>query len=123
VKPRRLRPDDDIGRFVNVWLGPDGYTLPFHARYAAYGVAALIFVLIVGIEWVLPAHVGTPPVWEVVEAVIASSLIMHAVDYDKPALQVVTNAAAAYMVRRSPASVPTIAQPRMVDLKITRDSL
>ena len=34
----RLPVDDEIYNVNAVWLGPPGKTLPFRARYVAYGV-------------------------------------------------------------------------------------
>ena len=42
----RLSVDDEIYRVDAVWLGPPRHTLPFRARYSAYGVGLVVFVLV-----------------------------------------------------------------------------
>ena len=42
----RLPVDDEIYNVDAVWLGPPGKTLPFRARYVAYAVGAVIFLLL-----------------------------------------------------------------------------
>ena len=39
-----LRPDDEVYRVDAVWLGPRGLTLPWTARYSAYGIWLVLFV-------------------------------------------------------------------------------
>ena len=39
-----LRPDDEVYRVDAVWLGPQGLTLPWSARYSAYGIWVTLFV-------------------------------------------------------------------------------
>ena len=46
----RLPVDDEIYNVNAVWLGPPNKTLPFRARYVAYAVGALVFVLLQVIE-------------------------------------------------------------------------
>ena len=42
----RLPVDDEIYNVNAVWLGPPRKTLPFRARYVAYGVGLVVFVLL-----------------------------------------------------------------------------
>ena len=39
----RLPIDDEIYNVNAVWLGPPGKTLPFRARYIAYGVGGTVY--------------------------------------------------------------------------------
>ena len=39
-----VRPDDEVYRVDAVWLGPQGLTLPWTARYSAYGIWVVLFV-------------------------------------------------------------------------------
>ena len=48
--PMRLPVDDEIYNVNAVWLGPPSKTLPFRARYVAYAVGTLVFVLLQIIE-------------------------------------------------------------------------
>jgi hypothetical protein len=80
----RLRPDDDVYRINAVWLGPRGLTLPWVARYSAYAVWLVIFLLILAVEGVTPLTVGVPPVWEFAISVLATYAVMGFVDHERP---------------------------------------
>lgn len=79
-----LRPDDDVYRVDAVWLGPQGMTLPWTARYTAYGIWLLLFVSILLIEAVLPMRVSVPPVWEIVITVLATYALTGVIDHERP---------------------------------------
>jgi hypothetical protein len=80
----RLRPDDEVYRVDAVWLGPTGMTLPWSARYSAYGIWLLLFVAVLLVEAVLPMPVSVPPVWEVVLTVLATYAVTTFIDHDRP---------------------------------------
>ena len=80
----RLRPDDEVYRVDAVWLGPTGMTLPWSARYSAYGIWLLLFVAVLLVEAVLPMHVSVPPVWEFVLTVLATYAVTTFIDHDRP---------------------------------------
>lgn len=46
----RVHVDDDIYRVDGVWLGPPQRTLPWRARYVAYGVGLGVFLLLQIVE-------------------------------------------------------------------------
>jgi hypothetical protein len=79
-----LRPDDDVYRVDAVWLGPQGMTLPWTARYSAYGIWVTLFVGVLLVEAVLPMPVSVPPVWELMLTVLATYAITGLVDHDRP---------------------------------------
>lgn len=87
----RIEADDEIRRFVSVWLGPPGWALPFRIRYIAYGLWFTLFLAILLFEAITPLHVGVPPVWEFTIAVLTTNGLMMAVDHDKPLTAVVQN--------------------------------
>jgi hypothetical protein len=80
----RLVPDDEVYRVHAVWLGPRGFTLPWTARYSAYGIWLLLFVGVLAAEAVLPVPVSVPPVWELVVTVLATYAVMGLVDHERP---------------------------------------
>jgi hypothetical protein len=80
----RLRPDDEVYRVDAVWLGPSGMTLPWSARYTAYGIWLLLFVAVLLVEALLPMPVSVPPVWEVVLTVLATYAVTTFIDHDRP---------------------------------------
>lgn len=79
-----IRPDDDVYRVDAVWLGPQGMTLPWTARYTAYGIWLFFFVSILLIEGLLPMRVSVPPVWEVVLSVLATYALTGVIDHERP---------------------------------------
>jgi hypothetical protein len=84
----RLRPDDEVYRVDAVWLGPRGLTLPWSARYSAYGIWLVLFVGVLLVEAVLPIPVSVPPVWELVLTILATYALTGAIDHDRPLVSV-----------------------------------
>lgn len=80
----RLRPDDDVYRVDAVWLGPRGLTLPWSARYSAYGIWLVLFIGVLVLEAVLPIRVSMPPVWEFVLSVLATYALTGVIDHERP---------------------------------------
>jgi hypothetical protein len=79
-----LRPDDEVYRVDAVWLGPRGLTLPWTARYSAYGIWVVLFVGVLLVEAVLPMPVSVPPVWELMVTVLATYALTGVIDHDRP---------------------------------------
>lgn len=84
----QLRPDDEVYRVDAVWLGPKGLTLPWSARYSAYGIWLVLFVSILLVEAVLPMRVSVPPVWELVLSILATYALTGVIDHDRPLVSV-----------------------------------
>lgn len=84
----RLRPDDEVYRINAVWLGPRGLTLPWSARYAAYGIWLVLFVTVLLVEAALPMGVSVPPVWEFTFTILATYAVMGLIDHDRPVISV-----------------------------------
>lgn len=86
----RLPVDDEIYNVDAVWLGPPGKTLPFRARYVAYAIGAVIFVLLQIIERRLGVGVGF---FSLAYSLLATAgltrLILAFVDHDRSVLTVV----------------------------------
>lgn len=80
----RLRPDDDVYRINAVWLGPRGLTLPWVARYSAYAIWLIVFLVILAIEGITPLTIGVPPVWEFAISVLITYAVMGFVDHERP---------------------------------------
>lgn len=83
-----VRPDDEVYRVDAVWLGPQGFTLPWSARYSAYGIWVVLFVGVLLIEAALPMNVNVPPVWELVFTILATYALTGVIDHDRPLLSV-----------------------------------
>jgi hypothetical protein len=88
----RLRTDDDIYRARLVYLGPPGYTLPFHLSYAQYGLFILLVPFYMFLHYLLTFHVDVIPAWEIALAMVTTSFIWRYVDPDRPARMVIRTA-------------------------------
>jgi hypothetical protein len=81
----RLPVDDEIYNVNAVWLGPPHKTLPFRARYVAYAVGALVFVVLQVIERRLGIGLGFFSLaYSVLATVGLTRLILSVVDADRP---------------------------------------
>lgn len=91
----RLPVDDEIYNVNAVWLGPPGRTLPFRARYVAYAVGAVVFVLLQAIERRLGIGLGFFVLaYSVLATVALTRGILALVDHDRPvtsAVRTLTN--------------------------------
>jgi hypothetical protein len=83
-----IRPDDEVYRVDTVWLGPQGFTLPWSARYSAYAIWVVLFVFVLLVETWLPMRVSIPPVWELVLTILATYALTGVIDHDRPLLSV-----------------------------------
>lgn len=79
-----IRPDDEVYRVDAVWLGPQGFTLPWAARYSAYGIWVILFVGILLVEAALPMRVNIPPIWELVFSILATYAVTGVIDHERP---------------------------------------
>jgi hypothetical protein len=79
-------PDDEIYRVNPVWLGPPRVTLPWRARYVAYGVWMVAFLTIftvVRMVLLLPLTIWVVA-WSLVAATVITRLIGRRIDFEKP---------------------------------------
>ena len=92
----RLLVDDEIYNVNAVWLGPPRKTLPWRARYVAYAVVAVVFVVLqmverrlgIGMEFFTLAY-------SLLATIALTRLILSAVDHDRPIGAVVAGLASA----------------------------
>ena len=81
----RLPVDDEIYNVNAVWLGPPRKTLPFRARYVAYGVGLVVFVLLQAVERRLGIGLGFFALaYSLLATVGLTRLILSVVDHDRP---------------------------------------
>lgn len=83
-----VRPDDEVYRVDAVWLGPRGFTLPWTARYSAYGIWVVLFIGVLLVEALLPMSVSIPPVWELVLTILGTYALTGVIDHDRPLFSV-----------------------------------
>lgn len=109
----RVRPDDEVYRVDAVWLGPRGFTLPWAARYSAYGIWLVLFISVLLVEAALPMRVNVPPVWEVVLTILATYALTGVIDHERPLASV-------FELVRSELTQPRPKAPRPVALTLAR---
>ena len=81
----RLPVDDEIYNVNSVWLGPPDRTLPFRARYVAYAVGAIVFVLRQMLERRLGIGLGFFSLaYSLLATVGLTRLILSVVNPDRP---------------------------------------
>src|SRR6185503_12593093 len=81
----RLPVDDEIYNVNAVWLGPPRNTLPWRARYVAYGVGLVVFVLLQAVERRLGIGLGFFSLaYSLLATVGLTRLILSVVDHDRP---------------------------------------
>jgi hypothetical protein len=112
----RLRTDDDIYRARLVYLGPPGYTLPFHLPYAQYGLFALLVPAYMLIHYMFTLKFDLFPAWEIALAMVTTSYIFRHVDPDRPARMVIRTALTDWHGTREQATERR--QPRLVASRI-----
>ncbi len=103
-----VRPDDEVYRVDAVWLGPQGLTLPWTARYSAYGIWVVLFVGVLLVEAVLPMNVSIPPVWELVLTILATYALTGVIDHDRPLITVWHLLRWEFTAPRAPAAEKTV---------------
>lgn len=81
----RLPVDDEIYNVNAVWLGPPSRTLPFRARYVAYAVGAVVFLLLQIIERRLGIGLSFFSLaYSILATVGLTRLILSVVNPDRP---------------------------------------
>lgn len=81
----RIRTDDEIYRVDAVWLGPPKATFPWRARYVAWGVGIVVFILVLAVERRM--NIGFDffsTAWAVVITVVITRLICSRISHERP---------------------------------------
>lgn len=102
----RLPVDDDIYDINGVWLGPPNQTLPFRARYIAYAVGAVIFLLLQALERRVRIPMGFFSLaYTLIATALLTRAILRLVDADRPVLSVLAAFAHEVSAPRAPSTV------------------
>lgn len=122
-----VEPDDDIYRFQNRFLGAPPYTFWVHPRYTAIGVGVAMFILLRLCYRLVGAHMDTIPVFDLIIVICATTVVMKYVDHDKPIDAFAYAVLDTYVVFRLRSRIerdtPTVVDPSLKTLKITRTQL
>jgi hypothetical protein len=116
----RVAPDDEVYRVNTVRLGPKGLTFPWTARYLAYAVWLITFLVVIGFEAVTPLSVGVPPTWEVVITTLFTYAVMGLVDHERPVSAVWQTFVADLSAPRSASSRTVVTSTRKVRIRPSR---
>ena len=86
----RIRTDDEVYRVDAVWLGPPKATFPWRARYVAWGVGIVTFLLVLLIERRIGFRFSFfSTAWAVVITIVATRLICKRISHERPLTAVV----------------------------------
>src|SRR5436309_14042886 len=81
----RVRTDDEVYRVDAVWLGPPKATFPWRARYVAWGVGILVFLLTLTVErWIGFGFGFFTVAWGLVITVVLTRFICSKISHDRP---------------------------------------
>jgi hypothetical protein len=81
----QVRTDDEVYRVDAVWLGPPKATFPWRARYVAWGVGILVFVLVLTGERAVGFGFGFFTVaWALIATVVLTRLICSRISHERP---------------------------------------
>jgi hypothetical protein len=81
----RIRTDDDVYRVDAVWLGPPKATFPWRARYVAWGVGIMVFLLVLAIERRMNIPFGFfSTAWGVVITIALTRIICSRISHERP---------------------------------------
>jgi hypothetical protein len=81
----QVRTDDEVYRVDAVWLGPPKATFPWRARYVAWGVGILVFLLVLSGERAVGFGFGFFTVaWALVATVVLTRLICSRISHERP---------------------------------------
>lgn len=81
----RIRTDDEVYRVDAVWLGPPKATFPFRARYVAWGVGIVLFLLVMLVERRLGFGFSFfTTAWALVIAIVGTRLICQRINAERP---------------------------------------
>ncbi|MDQ2790348.1 MAG: hypothetical protein DLM60_05790 [Pseudonocardiales bacterium] len=81
----RIRTDDDVYRVDAVWLGPPKATFPWRARYVAWGVGMMTFLVVLGLERQLGIGFGFFSTgWGLLITILLTRLIGSRITHERP---------------------------------------
>jgi hypothetical protein len=72
-----LRADDPIQKFQGRWVGADGWEWPFHARYVAWAIWAIVFPLVLVGDWVLTGAISPLPLIDLIVSVALTTVLAN----------------------------------------------
>lgn len=81
----RIRTDDEIYRVDAVWLGPPKATFPWRARYVAWGVGLLVFMVVLAVERRMNIGFGFfSTAWAVILTIVITRILTSKITHERP---------------------------------------
>lgn len=81
----RIRTDDEVYRVDAVWLGPPKATFPWRARYVAWGVGIIVFLLVLAAERRMNIGFGFfSTAWAAVITIAITRVICSRISHERP---------------------------------------
>lgn len=80
----RIRTDDEVYRVDAVWLGPPRATMPWRARYVAWGVGVVVFLIVLTVERRLGVSLFWSVAWGIVITIVITRLICSRISHERP---------------------------------------
>lgn len=80
----RIRTDDEVYRVDAVWLGPPKATMPWRARYVAWGVGVVVFLVVLTVERRMGVSLFWSVAWGVVITIALTRLICSRISHERP---------------------------------------
>jgi len=80
----RIRTDDEVYRVDAVWLGPPKATMPWRARYVAWGVGVVVFLLVLTVERRMGISLFWSIAWGMVATIVITRLICSRISHERP---------------------------------------
>ncbi|MGW1678929.1 hypothetical protein [Saccharopolyspora sp. NPDC002376] len=81
----RIRTDDEIYRVDAVWLGPPNATFPWRARYVAWGVGIVVFLIVLAIERRMNIGFGFfSTAWAVIITIVVTKIVCSKIGHERP---------------------------------------
>ncbi|GAB3446861.1 hypothetical protein [Actinophytocola sediminis] len=80
----RIRTDDEVYRVDAVWLGPPKATMPWRARYVAWGVGVVVFLVVLTVERRIGISLFWSIAWGMVITVALTRVICSRISHERP---------------------------------------
>ncbi|GAA2803596.1 hypothetical protein GCM10010452_35380 [Crossiella cryophila] len=81
----RIRTDDEVYRVDAVWLGPPKATFPWRARYVAWGVGLVVFLLVLAVERRMGFGFSFfSTAWAIIITVVITRIICSRINQERP---------------------------------------
>jgi hypothetical protein len=86
----RIRTDDEVYRVDAVWLGPPKATFPWRARYVAWGVGTVVFLLVLTVFRQLGISLFWSIGWGLAVTIGITMIICARISHERPLGSVLT---------------------------------